>query len=117
MELHNGAYCYITHRTVGPRHDPYDCQTISIDRGDMSCEWEANSLGSDHVIIKKGDEVVFERKWFDAFGPEGKKKNIANRVISTIMIRRAVGITPDEAEAEYHSRYRPDPFGPASRYE
>lgn len=114
MKLFNGVVCHIDHRAVGPRHDPYDCETVTLSRGDVTAEWESNGLGSDHVTIKRGNDVVFDRLWYDS---TDKKKNRANRTIAIIHVRRAVGITPQEAEDEYHMRYRPDPMGNISRYE
>lgn len=103
----------ITHKAVGPRHDPYDHETLTITRGLDVAVRESNGLGHESVKLFHNNELVKSITWnfFD------KNKHKYNTLFASLLIKRHVGIKPEDAEQQYNETYVEDPMHSLAYYE
>lgn len=107
----------ITVRTgqIGPVHDPYSTETVTVKANGRKAEFYSDGLGRRHLWL--GDlnvhEVcVREDEWFD----KGGNREKCQLTKANILFRRHVGLTVDEAVHEFERTWRPDPMGSLSDY-
>ena len=98
----NGTHVSVQNKTVGPKHDPYARQVLTVRR--LGHEFEFTSCGLCGYTYKKDGEVICG----EGCGDKG-------RVVEERFMEDT-GAYPDQW-MEWHERtYIEDPMGPASWY-
>lgn len=98
--------------TIGPRHDPYGCETVTVVRGTKEAEWYSDGLGTEWMRLFEGGDCMRDIKWahWDR-KPEQNKMSLCK-----ILFRRWVGISCEDAIVEHDRMHDRDPYGPPSKY-
>lgn len=102
----------VKHGTIGPKHDPYGCSTVTVTLPDgKSAEFYEDGLGARWTALYRADGMVHsEWRWYDS--KEEEKEELA----ATTAFQQWVGIDPEAAREQWESTWEPDPYGPLSRY-
>lgn len=99
--------------TIGPRHDPYSSDLLTVRVGSREADWYQDGLGNNKVWLTDGPNLVREFEWID--DPDSKEcRN--KQALAKILFRRWVGITTWDAEDQYNRSYQSDPYGSPSDY-
>jgi hypothetical protein len=104
--------------SIGPRHDPYGQTIITVTMGTRVAQHLSNGLGMNRLDLFENDKLVGQYAYIDGCGscdPVQQLRDKQGRLKLEIRFRMWVGISPDDAYAEF-CHYPADPMGPASRY-
>lgn len=118
----NGVNVDVTHKSVGPKHDPYDRTTVTLVRGAHRAEYVECALAGTTLTLYRDwqpgcrvevRKVKARELWQGATLEQARCDDTKLR----LLCKRWVGCGPAEARDAWESGYEPDPMGHPSQYE
>lgn len=95
----------LTHKTVGPVYDPYGREILVVTNDDHTAELVHCGLaGTTLRLIDQNGVIEREFKVRNDWEATQEQRR-ADRTKVEILFRRWVGITPDDARAEFEGAY------------